>query len=114
MAVAAAVSGTEELRRNNLRALLHAVHIGGPMTRAELTRLLGLNRSTIGGLTTTLIDLGLVAEQTAAQSAAAGAVAVVVLADGAQPSLPASALQSVISPVAVSSRTTPPSTGCNW
>jgi len=72
MVVAAAVSGTEDLRRNNLRALLHAVHIGGPMTRADLTRLLGLNRSTIGGLTTTLIDLGLVAEQTAAQSAAAG------------------------------------------
>ena len=68
-----AVSGTEELRRNNLRALLRAVHTGGPMTRAQLTRLLGLNRSTIGGLTTTLIDLGLVAEQTAAQSAAAGA-----------------------------------------
>ncbi|MGZ6734063.1 MAG: helix-turn-helix domain-containing protein, partial [Nocardioides sp.] len=67
-----AVSGTEELRRNNLRALLRAVHTGGPMTRAQLTRLLGLNRSTIGGLTTTLIDLGLVAEQTAAQSAAGG------------------------------------------
>lgn len=44
------------------------------MTRAELTRLLGLNRSTIGGLTTALIEFGLVAEQTAAQGAAAGAV----------------------------------------
>ena len=70
--ISGSVSGTEELRRTNLRALLQAVHIGGPTTRADLTRLLGLNRSTIGGLTTTLIELGLVAEQTAAQATAAG------------------------------------------
>ena len=62
MPPAATVSGTEELRRNNLRAVLSAVHTSGPMTRADLTRLLGLNRSTIGGLTTELIELGLVAE----------------------------------------------------
>lgn len=63
--VAAAGSGTEELRRANLRALLRAVHSRGPTTRAELTRLLGLNRSTIGGLTTELMELGLVAERAA-------------------------------------------------
>ena len=73
MVVATTVSGTEELRRTNLRALLRAVHIGGPMTRAELTRLLGLNRSTIGGLTTALIELGLVAESSAAGAAPGGA-----------------------------------------
>lgn len=73
MAAAATVSGTEELRRTNLRALLGAVHTRGPMTRAELTRLLGLNRSTIGGLTAELIELGLVAERTAAGAASGGA-----------------------------------------
>jgi len=73
MVVAATVSGTEELRRTNLRALLSAVHVRGPMTRAELTRLLGLNRSTIGGLTTALIELGLVAESSAAGAATGGA-----------------------------------------
>jgi len=73
MVVATTVSGTEELRRTNLRALLRAVHTAGPMTRAELTRLLGLNRSTIGGLTTALIELGLVAESSAAGAATGGA-----------------------------------------
>jgi predicted NBD/HSP70 family sugar kinase len=72
MVAAAAVSGTEELRRTNLRAVLSAVHTQGPLTRAELTRLLGLNRSTIGGLTAALIDLGLVAERTAAGAASGG------------------------------------------
>jgi predicted NBD/HSP70 family sugar kinase len=69
MARAAVVSGMEELRRANLRALLREVHIRGPLTRAELTRSLGLNRSTIGTLTSTLIELGLVAEQSAPDAA---------------------------------------------
>jgi predicted NBD/HSP70 family sugar kinase len=43
------------------------------MTRAELTRLLGLNRSTIGGLTSALIDVGLVAVHTDAGAAPGGA-----------------------------------------
>lgn len=63
MVGAATVSGIEELRRTNLSALLRAVHVGGPTTRAELTRALGLNRSTVGGLTSELMSLGLVAEQ---------------------------------------------------
>ena len=63
MVAAATVSGTEELRRTNLRAVLRAVHTQGPMTRAELTRQLGLNRSTIGGLNAALMELGLVAEE---------------------------------------------------
>lgn len=65
MVRAAGVSGIEALRRANLRAVLREVHLHGPLTRAELTRTLGLNRSTIGGLTSALIDLGLVAEETA-------------------------------------------------
>lgn len=52
------------LRRTNLRAILQAVHHRGPTTRAVLTRQLGLNRSTIGGLVAELQALGLVTEET--------------------------------------------------
>ena len=48
----------EDLRRHNLSAVLSAVHLGGPHSRAELTDRLGLNRSTIGGLVATLVDSG--------------------------------------------------------
>ena len=57
--------GTEELRRANLRAILHTVHTRGPTTRAVLTQQLGLNRSTIGALTGELQARGLVSERTA-------------------------------------------------
>jgi predicted NBD/HSP70 family sugar kinase len=55
--------GQEELRRNNLSALLTRVHVHGAISRAALTRDLGLNRSTIGGLAMTLEELGLVNER---------------------------------------------------
>ena len=55
--------GQEELRRNNLSALLTRVHLHGAISRASLTRGLGLNRSTIGGLAATLEELGLVTER---------------------------------------------------
>ncbi|WP_152362657.1 ROK family protein [Microlunatus speluncae] len=49
-------------RRRNLSAVLRLVHTRRGATRAELTRLTGLNRSTIGGLVTELAGLGLVLE----------------------------------------------------
>ena len=52
----------EELRRVNTSALLTWVHHHGPTTRARLTRELGLNRSTIGDLTSLLAEAGLVEE----------------------------------------------------
>jgi predicted NBD/HSP70 family sugar kinase len=55
-------TGAEELRRANLSAILRILHTRGPTTRAELTRDLGLNRSTIGALTGELDQLGLVTE----------------------------------------------------
>jgi predicted NBD/HSP70 family sugar kinase len=55
--------GQEGLRRNNLSALLTRVHLHGSISRASLTRGLGLNRSTIGGLAATLEELGLVTER---------------------------------------------------
>ncbi len=58
--------GTDELRRANLGTILQTVHTRGPTTRAVLTQQLGLNRSTIGGLTSELQTLGLVSEETAA------------------------------------------------
>ncbi len=54
------------LRRTNLRTILQEVHHRGPTTRAVLTRQLGLNRSTIGGLVAELQTLGLVSEGTGA------------------------------------------------
>ena len=52
----------EQLKRNNMGRLLTRVHLTGPTSRATLTRDLGLNRSTIGDLTSSLVDLGLVTE----------------------------------------------------
>src|ERR1700712_1234762 len=53
---------TEEPRRSNLARILGLVHREGELSRAELTRLTGLNRSTIGGLVGELRDLGLIVE----------------------------------------------------
>lgn len=64
--------GTDELRRANLRTILQTVHTSGPTTRAVLTKQLGLNRSTIGGLTGELQSLGLVSEVAAAVAGRSG------------------------------------------
>ncbi|HEY8913491.1 ROK family transcriptional regulator [Lacisediminihabitans sp.] len=53
---------TDQLRRSNLSNILGLVHREGPLSRAELTRLTGLNRSTVGDLVAELTDLGLVYE----------------------------------------------------
>nr|WP_091597977.1 ROK family transcriptional regulator [Micromonospora krabiensis] len=55
----------EEIRRQNLGALLRHVHVHGPTTRAQLTSRLGLNRSTIGALAGDLVAAGLVTEDVA-------------------------------------------------
>jgi len=49
-------------RRHNLSRLLTLVHREGAQSRAALTRRTGLNRSTIAGLVTELVALGLVSE----------------------------------------------------
>ncbi|MFJ6198518.1 ROK family protein [Micromonospora sp. NPDC092111] len=59
----AAVAGPEEIRRQNLGAVLRYVHVHGPTSRAELTSRLGLNRSTIGALAADLAAGGLVTEE---------------------------------------------------
>jgi len=50
----------------NAARVLRIVHEDGPVTRAELTRRTGLNRSTILALVGELVDLGLVHEETPA------------------------------------------------
>ncbi|ROP45205.1 MULTISPECIES: ROK family protein [unclassified Rathayibacter] len=52
----------DRVRRHNLSALLRLVHRGGPRSRSQLTRLTGLNRSTIAALVGELVELGVVHE----------------------------------------------------
>ncbi|MBX6169213.1 MAG: sugar kinase, partial [Thermobispora bispora] len=69
----------EEIRRHNLGTLLRHVHLGGPMSRAELTHLMGLNRSTIMALTADLTAAGLVREELPRDTGKAGRPSLVVL-----------------------------------
>jgi predicted NBD/HSP70 family sugar kinase len=50
------------VRRHNLGRLIRILHLGGAASRADLTRLTGLNRSTVGALATDLARAGLVLE----------------------------------------------------
>ncbi|HEU4674436.1 MAG TPA: ROK family protein [Motilibacteraceae bacterium] len=58
-----AATTQDEVRRHNVSTLLRHVHVSGDLSRAELTSLMGLNRSTIKALVTELGDAGLVTEQ---------------------------------------------------
>lgn len=60
----------EDVRRHNLGTLLAHVHRAGALTRAELTVLMGLNRSTIGGLLGELERLGLTRQRRPSRSPA--------------------------------------------
>ena len=55
-------SRNEETRQRNLSLVLSTVHLHGPQSRADLTRLSGLNRSTVGALVADLVESGLVVE----------------------------------------------------
>jgi predicted NBD/HSP70 family sugar kinase len=52
----------DEVRRHNLGRVLQYLHVQGPASRADLTKATGLNRSTIGALTSDLVDAELVRE----------------------------------------------------
>jgi predicted NBD/HSP70 family sugar kinase len=52
----------DEIRRRNVSTLLRHLHVHGPLSRAALTSLMGLNRSTIKALVDDLGDSGLVTE----------------------------------------------------
>ncbi|HEX2356435.1 MAG TPA: ROK family transcriptional regulator [Micromonosporaceae bacterium] len=68
----------DEIRRQNLGALLRYVHVHGATSRAELTVELGLNRSTIGALTADLAAAGLVTEAVPRETGRAGRPSLVV------------------------------------
>lgn len=69
----------EDVRRHNLGTLLGHLHLSGPLSRAELTARMGLNRSTIAALVAELGTLGAVAEERpAGTQSAAGRPSLVV------------------------------------
>jgi predicted NBD/HSP70 family sugar kinase len=53
----------DEVRRHNLATVLDRLHLSGPLSRSDLTRMTGLNRSTIADLLAELGALGLVEER---------------------------------------------------
>jgi predicted NBD/HSP70 family sugar kinase len=63
----------EAVRRHNLGTLLRHVHTAGQISRAELTSLMGLNRSTIGGLVGELESLGVLERASSVGGARQGA-----------------------------------------
>ncbi|MEA9986664.1 ROK family protein [Subtercola sp. RTI3] len=65
-------NSNDQARRHNLSTILTMLHHGGAQTRAQLTRLSGLNRSTIGALVTELVELGLAYETEPADSGLVG------------------------------------------
>jgi predicted NBD/HSP70 family sugar kinase len=52
----------DEVRRHNLGTILERLHLAGPLSRSDLTRTTGLNRSTIADLLAELTSIGLVEE----------------------------------------------------
>ena len=68
----AAGLGPDALRRSNLSTVLRLLHGRGSATRAELTALTGLNRSTVAALVRELSDHGLVTEGDAVATGAPG------------------------------------------
>lgn len=73
-------SRNEETRQRNLALMLSSVHSRGSLSRAELTRLSGLNRSTVGALVAELVELGVVVETEPAASRRVGRPSPVVVA----------------------------------
>src|SRR5690349_5110384 len=70
----------EVIRRQNLGALLRHVHLNGALSRAALAARMGLNRSTIMGLTADLVAAGLVREEPPGDTGRAGRPSLVVRA----------------------------------
>ena len=68
----------EEVRRHNLGVLLRLLHVRGPTSRADLTAVSGLNRSTVRALTTELADAGLVREAAPVGRGGAGRPSILV------------------------------------
>ncbi len=75
--------GTDGLRLQNLSQILTLVHRNGPLSRAELTRRTGFNRSTVGALVTDLVERRLVRETEPAVGGRVGRPSPIVQANDA-------------------------------
>jgi predicted NBD/HSP70 family sugar kinase len=80
--VAEGTGTVEGVRQRNLARVLRIVHLEGPLSRASLTELTGLNRSTIGDLVAELVAAELVEERAPDPSRRVGRPSPVVSADG--------------------------------
>ncbi len=74
-------SSHDDIRRHNLGVILRSVHRTGPASRAQLTRLTGLNRSTIGALVAELKERTLILERDPDPTNLAGRPSPVVVAN---------------------------------
>ena len=74
-------NSNDQTRRHNLSTILTMLHHDGAQTRAQLTRISGLNRSTIGALVAELVELGLAYETEPADSGLVGRPSPVVHAN---------------------------------
>lgn len=72
----------DTVRQHNLSTVLGMVHRAGGVSRSDLTRRTGLNRSTIAALVGELVDLGLVEENEPDANNRVGRPSPVVTADG--------------------------------
>ena len=68
----------DDVRRTNLSLVLGLVHTSGAVSRAQLTRELGLNRSTIAALVSELVARGLVVESSPESSSQVGRPSLVI------------------------------------
>ncbi|RFA16415.1 transcriptional regulator [Subtercola boreus] len=75
-------NSNDQTRRHNLSTVLTFLHHGGPQSRAQLTGLSALNRSTTGALVAELVELGLAYETEPADSGRVGRPSPIVHANG--------------------------------
>ena len=68
----------DDVRRHNLGSLLSLLHVRGATSRADLTALTGLNRSTVRALTGDLVDVGLAVESAPVGRGGAGRPSITV------------------------------------
>ncbi|MGZ6791801.1 MAG: ROK family protein [Mycobacteriales bacterium] len=73
-----APTSQDEVRRHNLASLLSLVHVRGATSRADLTALTGLNRSTVKALTADLVGCGLLRESAPVGRGSAGRPSITV------------------------------------
>lgn len=80
-APAASRTTNEEVRQQNLSAVLNLVHTDGALSRSDIGSATGLNRSTVTGLVTELIDIGVACEASTTPTGRVGRPSLGVAAD---------------------------------